>query len=454
MILKEIQTHLSAFEIHLALENGPGSVFLDSGKDPERLGRYSIIVANPYSVIKSKDQDVWVDGIHEKGNPLDRLQQLMATQTPNATYAFDIPFIGGAVGFFAYDLGHHMEVLPRTAVDDVGVPDLFVGLYDGAVVVDHLENKTYITDAGVRSGERDRVEEKLQQIRAFEKSPSQAPVVLHKNRPDFQSNFTKPAYIDALTQMKEYIRQGDIYIANMTQRFQTPLRDKPLGLYKKLRDVNPAPFAGYLDFGQGQILSSSPERFIQLRGGQIETRPIKGTVPRGKTPEEDLINQGILRNSEKDKAELLMIVDLERNDLSRIAKVGTVKVPELFTIEEYATVYHLVSTVTADLRDDLDAFDVIKATFPGGSITGAPKIRAMEVIDELEPTQRNIYTGSIGYIDFNGNADLNIVIRTMVLKNDQVYFQVGGGIVWDSDVEAEYQETLDKAKALMEALSL
>lgn len=208
-----------------------------------------------------------------------------------------------------------------------------------------------------------------------------------------------------------------------------------------------------MDFGEGAIVSSSPERFIKVEDGIIETRPIKGTRPRGATPEEDKINREELLASEKDRSELLMIVDLERNDLGRIAKTGTVKVPELFVLEEYATVYHLVSTVVAEVKEECDAVDILEATFPGGSITGAPKIRAMEVIDELEPTQRNIYTGSIGYIGFNGDIDLNIVIRTVLCKDNKAYFQVGGGIVWDSDPEMEYQESLDKAKAQMMALS-
>jgi len=239
----------------------------------------------------------------------------------------------------------------------------------------------------------------------------------------------------------------------MTQRFKTELKYKPIELYKRLREINPAPFASYFDFEDAIIVSSSPERFISIRDGIIETRPIKGTRPRGNTKEEDLKNRLELENSEKDKAELLMIVDLERNDLSRVSKVGSVKVPELFVIEEYATVFHLVSTVHGELKEDITPIECLKYIFPGGSITGAPKIRSMEIIDELEPNRRGIYTGSIGYIDFNGNTDLNIVIRTMILKDDNVYFQVGGGITWESDADMEFEESLDKAKALMEALN-
>lgn len=240
----------------------------------------------------------------------------------------------------------------------------------------------------------------------------------------------------------------------MTQRFETELREEPLTLYSKLRQVNPAPFAAYLNFQDYQILSSSPERFIRSKNKKLFTRPIKGTRPRGKNKAEDMKLKQELINSEKDKAELLMIVDLERNDFSKVAKTGTVKVPELFVLEQYPTVFHLVSQVECELDEKYDAVDCIRNTFPGGSITGAPKIRAMEIIDELEPTQRNIYTGSIGYLDFNGDMDLNIVIRTMVTKDKKAYFQVGGGIVWDSDAAAEYQESLDKGKALVEALKM
>jgi len=267
-------------------------------------------------------------------------------------------------------------------------------------------------------------------------------------------NMTKEAYIQSIKKIKEYIKAGDIYQVNMTQRFETELRTKPLALYSNLRKINSAPFGAYLDYGDYQILSSSPERFMKLEKGQLSTRPIKGTRPRGETLAEDLRLKEALVKSEKDQAELLMIVDLERNDFSKVAKTGTVKVPEIFVIEEYPTVFHLVSKVVCELDDGFDAIDCLINAFPGGSITGAPKIRAMEIIDELEPTQRNIYTGAIGYIDFNGDMDLNIVIRTMLIKNNNVYFQVGGGIVWDSDAEDEFQESLDKGKALVEALKM
>lgn len=239
---------------------------------------------------------------------------------------------------------------------------------------------------------------------------------------------------------------------NMTQCFSTQINKHPINIYERLRTINPAPFAAYLNYDNFKIVGSSPERFLQIRSRKVETRPIKGTLPRGKSPEEDILNREKLYSSVKDRAENLMIVDLMRNDLGRVCEFGSVKVPELFCVEQYSTVFHLVSTITGVLREDKDAVDCIKATFPGGSITGAPKIRAMEIIDELEPTCRHLYTGSIGYIGFDGDMDINIVIRTILIKKDIAYYQVGGGIVWDSQAEKEYQETLDKGKALKKVL--
>jgi para-aminobenzoate synthetase component 1 len=273
-------------------------------------------------------------------------------------------------------------------------------------------------------------------------------------------NFTKDAYIKTIKRAKQYIAAGDIYQVNLSQRFTADLNIHPYDLYTRLRTRNPAPFAAYLNFDDVAIVSSSPERFLQFFADtrMVYTRPIKGTRPRGATPEEDAKLADELVNSEKDRAELIMIVDLERNDLGRVCEIGSVHVPELIVLEKYPTVYHLVSTVAGKLPKEKDRIDLLKATFPGGSITGAPKIRSMEIIDELEPTKRSVYTGAIGYLSFTGNMDLNIVIRTFIcptLKrgvNGKAYFQVGGGIVADSDPEKEYQETLDKARALFDAL--
>ncbi|MCD5401764.1 aminodeoxychorismate synthase component I, partial [candidate division NPL-UPA2 bacterium] len=267
------------------------------------------------------------------------------------------------------------------------------------------------------------------------------------------SNFVKEDYLKAVRKAKEYIGAGDIYQVNLSQRLSADLSILPFELYKRLRQINPAPFASFLNFDGIAIVSASPERFLCLRGRQVETRPMKGTRPRGQDRREDERQKAELLNSEKDKAELVMIVDLERNDLGRVCEYGSVRLREPRTLEPYATVFQTTATVEGMLRKGKDRVDLLKATFPGGSITGAPKVRAMEIIDELEPTKRNLYTGSLGYLSFSGEMDLNIVIRTFLLKEGKAYFQVGGGIVADSDPEAEYEETLDKAKALIEAVT-
>jgi para-aminobenzoate synthetase component I len=279
--------------------------------------------------------------------------------------------------------------------------------------------------------------------------------VEHAERLGLRSTFTHRGYLDAVARVREYIVAGDIFQANLSQRFQAPLAQSPFDLYGKLRQRNPAPFAAYLDFGEVVVLSASPERFLLLEenGRQVETRPIKGTRPRGLGPMHDAALGRALAESEKDRAENVMIVDLLRNDLSRVCRPGTVRVPELFALEQHPTVHHLVSTVVGELEPGADAVALLRATFPGGSITGAPKVRAMEIIAELEPTRRGIYCGSVGYLSTSGAMDTSIVIRTYVALEGQVYFQAGGGIVADSDPELEYRETLDKARALIETLA-
>jgi para-aminobenzoate synthetase component 1 len=269
-----------------------------------------------------------------------------------------------------------------------------------------------------------------------------------------KSNFSHEEYLRAVENVREYIRAGDIFQVNLSQRFEADLSIPPYELYQRLRKINPAPFASYLDFDGVSVVGASPERFLKVQGDWVETRPIKGTRPRGKSAAEDRALADELLASIKDRAENVMIVDLERNDLGRVCRYGTVRVTELAILETYPTVFHLTSTVKGRLCEDKDRIDLLKATFPGGSITGAPKVRAMEIIDELESTRRSVYTGSIGYLSFSGEMDLNIVIRTFLVKGGRAYFQVGGGIIYDSEPEAEYVETLDKARALIQALNL
>ncbi len=454
MLIKKLDTKLNSFELYALFKDKPYSFFLDSGMDYSKLGQYSFIGFDPFLTFRSKNDKIAISKNGETstycGDPFKEFKKIFSEY--KIEYHSDIPFIGGAVGYWGYDMCHHIENLPRTAVDDVNIPDCFWGLYDGIIVIDHRNEEVYIASLGIK----DLDEKVIGKIESYIQKEEKKGVEIsdtHSKKSIYRgANFEKQEYIKAINKIKDYIKAGDIYQANMTQRFEYETEYSSFELYSKLRRINPAPFASFIDFGEGQIVSSSPERFIRIRDKVIETRPIKGTRPRGKTPEEDIANKEVLLSSEKDKAELLMIVDLERNDLGKVCKTGSVKVTELFHLEMYATVYHLVSTVVGELRADYDTIDCIKNVFPGGSITGAPKIRAMEIIDELEPTQRNIYTGSIGYVGFNGDADLNIVIRTIVCKNESAYFQVGGGIVWDSDPELEYEETLHKARALIEAL--
>jgi para-aminobenzoate synthetase component 1 len=365
------------------------------------------------------------------------------------------------VGYFSYDLCHFIERLPHKAIDDLNLPECYLGFYDAIVAFDHLENKTYLVSTGFPEAEvekrKRRAEARLNELRNLVllspppqrvKEPAAGKGIVLK------ANFSHEGYLGAVARAREYIGAGDIFQVNLSQRFEADLNIQPYELYKRLRKINPAPFASYFNFGGVSIVGASPERFLKLRGDRVETRPIKGTKPRGKTPEEDKALAAALLASKKDRAENIMIVDLERNDIGRVCRYGTVKVTELAILETYPTVFHLTSTVVGQLREGKSRIDLLKATFPGGSITGAPKVRAMEIIDELEPTRRSVYTGSIGYLSFNGDMDLNIVIRTIIVKDGRAYFQLGGAIVYDSEPEAEYIETLDKGKALIQALNL
>ncbi|MCK8815808.1 aminodeoxychorismate synthase component I [Natroniella sulfidigena] len=443
-MITEIKTDLDVFEIYTLFKDDDHSFILDSSLHENRLGRYSFISANPFKILKYKDSDL---------NPLDELRKELANyEVENETH---LPFVGGAVGYLSYDLCHYIEGLPRTAVDDVKIPDLYFGLYDWVIVVDHFEDETYLATPDLDPVKEEKLMTEV--LRRIELGEQEGIPAICYQQPDYpavkiESNFARDDYLAAIEKVRDYIMAGDIYQANLTQRFKGQVEMSSYELYRDLRRISPAPFGSFLNFAEVDILSNSPERFIKVEDRVVETRPIKGTRPRGETPEEDLRLKEELYNSEKDRAELLMIVDLERNDLGRVSKTGTVKVPELFELEEYANVHHLVATVEGELKEDNDLIDLIEATFPGGSITGAPKIRSMEIIDELEPTQRNVYTGSIGYFGFDGSLDLNIAIRTIVKKNEDIYFQVGGGITWDSNPEEEYDETLDKAKSIINAV--
>lgn len=450
MLIKEFNLELDPLEIFKNFSQDDLPIFLDSQRDPETLGRYSIIASNPFLKIRSKnnyieifENNTWTI---KKGAPLEVLQYYL--EKYKTTSEINLPFLGGALGYFAYDFYNQIEKLNIEQVDDVDIYDMYLGFYSGTILIDMLLNKLYLIANSFYENETSIIEElekKLFYSNSLVFETSSIPV-------EFNVNMTKENYMDSIEKIKENIKDGNVYQINFTQRFQCNLNKDPLMLFERLRKTNPAPFAAYLKFEDFTIVSSSPERFIRVCNEKIDTRPIKGTIARGKNPEEDQQNEEILKKSFKDQSELLMIVDLERNDIGKISKPGSVKVTELFHIEKYSTVFQQIANVEGELKSNINFKDILQATFPGGSITGAPKIRAMELIGELEKTTRNIYTGSIGYISFHGNIDFNIVIRTILCKNNIAYYQVGGGIVWDSDAQSEYEESLIKGKALKEAL--
>lgn len=460
MIIKEIdfKDTLSFFE---SFRSRPFPFLLDSGMDPSRLGRYSIMGSDPFLVMRTKGRDVALfDGnswFRKEDDPFSVLRQLLSRYQLSGDH--NLPVVAGAFGYFSYDLGRLLEKLPEHSVDDLKVPDLYLGFYDSLLIIDQLEGRAFITSTGLPEEGVERQKREKQRLRELEELIANSRISVDPAKhagfggtPKIFGHFTRDSYCRSVQKVKDYIAAGDIFQANLTQRFSCPLEIDPWHLYLRLRLVNPAPFAAYLHYPELDVVSASPERFLRVRGPFVETRPIKGTRPRGRDPEEDMRLQNELLQSEKDRAELTMIIDLERNDLGKVCSYGSVHVPELICLEKYPTVFHLVSTVRGVLAPDRDLVDLLCATFPGGSITGAPKIRAMEIIDELEPVRRGIYTGSIGYLGFDGNADLNIVIRTFIVKEGMAYFNAGGGIVADSDPETEYWETITKARALLRAL--
>ncbi|OGW74958.1 MAG: aminodeoxychorismate synthase, component I [Omnitrophica bacterium RBG_13_46_9] len=474
-IIEKIDIKCSPVSIYALFKDLPYSSFLDSALNSHSLGRFSFIGMEPFLVFKSKKDRIILDWTTKqeisRGNPFIILKGLFEKFRIDSQ-DFPFPFIGGGIGYFSYELKDFNESLPDRAVDDINIPDCIMCFYDCILAFDHFSGESFIISSGLpEKGERRlyrrraRLENVRNRIYALTKTrPEQAPAaagrvvkkpMLERLQPAYclGSNFTKDSYLKAVENAKEYIKAGDIYQVNLSQRFKVPFSIDPFDLYSILRTINPAPFACFLNFGDVKVVSASPERFLKKDARRIQTRPIKGTRPRGKDGGEDARLKEELISSAKDKAENLMIIDLERNDLGRICEYGSVRVTEFMACEKYATVFHLVSTIEGQLRGEIDSIDCLINCFPGGSITGAPKIRSMEIIEELEPVKRSIYTGSVGYISFNDNMDTSIVIRTFIIKGNETYFQVGGGIVYDSDPEKEYQETLDKAKALIEAVS-
>ena len=425
----------------------PWSVFLDSGYPCSNQGRYDIIAADPVCTLVTQGDitEITRNNVTTKSSadPFDLVKQQLVS---DFIASDDLPFNGGAIGYFSYDLARRLETLPVIAEDAEHIAEMAVGIYVWAVIVDHQLQKSYLVG-------HDCDEQKWQALIAqFSQLPGQQAPHAFKVVSTVNSNMNEAFYTRAFDRIKQYLKEGDCYQVNLAQRFVAHCEGDPWTAYLKLRELNSAPFSGYLNFPGVQILSSSPERFLKLTNGVVETKPIKGTRPRKQDDAEDQAQIKLLEESHKDRAENLMIVDLLRNDISKTCKKGSVKVPVIFDVESYATVHHLVSTVTGLLADDQHALDLLKSCFPGGSITGAPKIRAMEIIEELEPNRRGVYCGAIGYIGFDGNMDTNIAIRTLVHSQNTIRFWAGGGIVNDSVVEEEYQESFDKAAAMLDLL--
>jgi para-aminobenzoate synthetase component 1 len=479
-----------------ALDGLPYRLFLDSARATSRLGRYSFLAADPVLVVRSRQRkaeciDLLAGARREiDGDPLAFLREFMAPHSANPASGLP-PFQGGVAGYFAYDWGLTLERLPSPRYDDLGLPDLVLGVYDWVLAWDHESSRAWLISTGIpettasarsarASGRAAFVRQQLglngpnvaPHDRVHSSSRGRAAAALaRRDVPgtgapshvvdrmwwpssfELRSSFTRAAYLDAVARVREYIFAGDIFQANLSQRFEAGSDESPWSFYVRLRTRNAAPFAAFLDFPEVAVVSASPERFLRVDAARhVETRPIKGTRPRGLGPEHDAALGQALAESAKDRAENLMIVDLMRNDLSRVCASRTVRVSELFSLEHYATVHHLVSTVVGELGIGVDAIDLLRAAFPGGSITGAPKLRAMEIIAELEPSKRGVYCGSIGYWSVTGELDTSIAIRTAVCQEGRVYFSAGGGIVADSDPEQEYRETIDKARALIDAL--
>ena len=416
--------------------------FLDSSLK-NKYGKYSIIGVNSYLELKEKNNKFYINDKLSDRNFEEYLDKFLKENKQENKY--NLPLISGGIAYFSYDYGRKFENIKTRHKKDVGIPEAVIRFYKTYIIEDIEKQEIYISYQDKK--DYDNLINILENTKIEKEN-----LIKNNNLANFKSNFEKDEYLKAIQKTIDYIVEGDIYIMNMTQRLMIESKKSPLQVFSYLRKFNPAPFGAYLDFDNFEVVSASPERFIKMKDRLIETRPIKGTRKRGATEEEDLALKNELANSEKDKSELLMIVDLERNDLNRICELKSVVVDELFEVETYSTVFHLVSTIRGKLKEEYSFVDLIKATFPGGSITGAPKIRAMEIIDELENSRRDLYTGSIGYISLNGDCDLNIVIRTAIHKDGKYYLGVGGGITCESDLEFEYEETLQKAKAILEAI--
>jgi len=450
-VIADFLTPVSAF---LKLERERSHAFLlESVEGGERIARYSFLGGDPFLVTRYRDEQP----ANFFQNLRSTMERFKSVKLPNLP-----PFTGGAVGYFGYDMVRTIEEIPNTTVDDLGVDDAVLMFYKTILAFDHLRHQIHIisnifvdeTQESIEVQYQKAVEE-IQQIEALLRAPLQFPPVT-RNDADVvvRSNVDKKDYLASVSKAKEYIAAGDIFQVVLSQRFEVDLPIPPFEIYRALRIVNPSPYMYFLKMPETTIAGSSPEMLVRVRGREIEYRPIAGTLPRGNSHAEDETNAERLRNDEKERAEHIMLVDLGRNDLGRVSRYGSVKVEELMFIERYSHVMHLVSSLRGELRDGVDRWDSLMACFPAGTVSGAPKVRAMEIIDELEPTKRGVYAGAVMYADFSNNLDSCIAIRTLVVRGNKGYIQAGGGIVADSVPENEYMETVNKSRALIRAINL
>ncbi|WP_299081301.1 aminodeoxychorismate synthase component I [uncultured Paraglaciecola sp.] len=454
-----LPAHTSISDIFKHFAHKPWAMLLDSADSQRQDGRFDIMVASPIATVTTKDStsDIWHLNTQQQRKsqlpPLSLVNNLLQQYMPREFVTYKpktkLPFLAGALGLFGYDLGKCFETLPNKNADEYTTPDMAVGIYSWSIIKDNVSQQFYL--CYLSEYPHPECVDIQQLITA--KTTAQSFSLTGQ----WQANMSKDEYTQKLSRISYYLQSGDCYQINLAQRFSASYKGDEWQAYQRLRLANQAPFSAFIRLGDNVVMSISPERFLSVDEQKVQTKPIKGTRPRSKDPKQDKLQAATLSNAEKDRAENLMIVDLLRNDLSKHCQPGSVAVPDLFKIESFAAVHHLVSTVTATLLPDSSALDLLQGAFPGGSITGAPKIRAMQIIDELEPNNRNIYCGSIGYIGLLGDMDTNICIRTLLCENTnnqhKIHCWAGGGIVLDSIPQDEYQESLDKVSKILPILS-
>ncbi|WP_111978385.1 aminodeoxychorismate synthase component I [Algibacillus agarilyticus] len=450
--IKPINIQISPRDVFSSISDEMGAILLDSGQTEHENSQYDIILSKPLALLTYSDGHAKITSNHDgniqykQGDPFTIAEELWLEHKPPFELSTDLPFAGGVAGWFSYDLGRNIEAFDNIGIKDFDLPQLMLGVYDWGLIYDNKNKKWFALDLQPKLNRVDTLLNKSQIKRA-----STNTFVLTQ---PWQANMSQNEYTTKFNKVKSYLTEGDCYQINLAQRFEANYTGNLWQAYLKLTKDNQAPFSAFIKTDKHTVLCLSPERFLKLKANKIQTKPIKGTLPRGKTAAEDQKLAKQLLHSEKDRAENLMIVDLLRNDISKVATPKSVHVPHLFKIESFPAVHHLVSTITGELAENKSAFDLLRGAFPGGSITGAPKIRAMQIIEELEPHRRDIYCGSIGYIDWNGKMDTNIAIRTLLADDKRLCCWAGGGLVIDSNVTSEYQETYHKVAKILPAFEV